>query len=116
MSRDLTYLVDILQFARKIQHDTRDIAKEDFLQDETLHNAAIYQFIIIGEATKRLSAEFRDQHPSIPWKKMAGMRDVLIHSYSDVDLELVWEAAMQSIPDLIAQIETLIPPEESGNP
>jgi uncharacterized protein with HEPN domain len=68
--------------------------------------------IIVGEATKRLSSDFRDQHSTIPWRQIAGMRDVLVHDYNDVDLNLVWETATQAIPKLIEQIKPMFPPEE----
>ncbi len=109
MSRDLPYLLDIWQAAQKIAALTQGISKDAFTQDEMRHAAVIYQLIVVGEATKRISGEFREQHPAIPWKQMAGMRDVLIHSYNDVDLELVWEAATRSIPALINQLEPLLP-------
>jgi uncharacterized protein with HEPN domain len=99
MSRDPSHLLDILQAARKVHALILDIPKETFRQDEMRSNAVVYQLIIIGEASKRLSTDFRDAHPTIPWRKMAGMRDLLIHQYNDVDPELVWEAATQSIPD-----------------
>jgi uncharacterized protein with HEPN domain len=111
MSRDSAHVLDILEAARKVRGLTRDVAKEAFFQDEMRSNATIYQLIIMGEATKRLSTDFRDSHPAVPWRKMAGMRDILIDNYTDVDLELVWEAATQSVPDLIAQLEPLVPPE-----
>jgi uncharacterized protein with HEPN domain len=112
MARDLPYLIDIWQAAQKVSDLTQNVEKDDFLQDEMRYTTVIYQLIIVGEATKRLSDDFRAQNPDIPWKQMAGMRDVLIHSYNDVDLELVWEAATQSIPDLISRIEPLLPPAE----
>ena len=66
---------------------------------------------IIGEATKRISEGFRSAHPEIPWKKMAGMRDVLIHAYDEVDLDEVWNVSQNAIPELIAMIEPLAPAE-----
>ncbi len=109
MSRDLPHLLDTWQAAQKIRAVTQAVTRDDFVRDEMRHAAVIYQLISVGEATKRISIEFRQQHSAIPWKQMVGMRDVLIHGYNDVDLELVWEAATRSIPALIAWIEPLLP-------
>ena len=67
--------------------------------------------MVIGEGVKRLSFEFRDQHPEIPWYLIAGMRDHLIHAYDAVDLEEVWKTISQDIPDLLNKIEPLLPQE-----
>ncbi|MGQ9851400.1 MAG: HepT-like ribonuclease domain-containing protein [Aggregatilineaceae bacterium] len=109
MSRDLSFLLDIWQAAHKIEKLIENVSQEEFVQDEMRHAAVIYQLIVVGEAAKRISNEFRQQNPAVPWKQMAGMRDVLIHSYDTIDLGLVWEAATQSIPTLIDQIEPLLP-------
>lgn len=66
------------------------LEKTDYLQD-----ALVRSLEVIGEATKRLSQDFRDLHPEVPWRAMAGMRDLLIHAYDRVDLEEVWEAYRQ---------------------
>jgi uncharacterized protein with HEPN domain len=62
----------------------------------------------MGEATKRLSTSLRDAHPEIPWRKMAGMRDLLIHVYDEIELDQVYDAVTQVIPPLIPKIEALI--------
>ena len=67
-------------------------------------DAVVHQLEIIGEATKRVSKELRSKHPDIPWSDMAGMRDVLLHDYIDVDLGVVWKTASENIPDLKALI------------
>ena len=67
-------------------------------------DAVVRQLEIIGEATKRVSKELRSKHPDIPWSDMAGMRDVLLHDYIDVDLGVVWKTASENIPDLKALI------------
>ncbi|WOK09760.1 DUF86 domain-containing protein [Imperialibacter roseus] len=69
---------------------------EDFLTQD----AIVRQLEIIGEATKRISKEYRSKFPNIPWSDMAGMRDVLIHDYIDVDLNVVWKTASEDIPTL----------------
>ncbi|MGK7881813.1 MAG: DUF86 domain-containing protein [Crocosphaera sp.] len=63
---------------------------------------------IIGEATKRLSKEFRTQHPSIPWKAIAGMRDVITHDYDEVDLDEIWTVINEDLPKLFNYIKTLV--------
>jgi len=108
--RDLDYVIDILSAARLIQTFLVGRNRSEFEIDLMCQSAVIRQLEIIGEATKRLSATFRDKHPDIPWQKMAGMRDILIHAYDAVDLDEVWNAANQSIPRLIEQLEPLVSP------
>ena len=87
------------------------IADADKLDGDALHRSAvIQQLLIIGEATKQLSMEFRNQHAEIPWRAMAGMRDVLIHAYRGVEIDEVWAAATVAVPELIRRLEPLIPP------
>lgn len=74
----------------------------------------LYQLIVIGEATKRLSLELRQQHPEIPWAPMAGMRDHLIHGYDVVDWEEVWRTATRDVPDLLSRVEAFLPQESSA--
>jgi uncharacterized protein with HEPN domain len=115
MPRDPAYLLDILEAARRVQEGVAGIAKEKFLNEWMRHSAIVRQIEIIGEASKRLSDEFRDSHSDIPWRRMAGMRDVVIHRYDDFDLNEIWKVAIEDIPKLISAIEKLIPPEdESG--
>jgi uncharacterized protein with HEPN domain len=71
-----------------------------FSEDFLTQDAVIRQLEIIGEATKRISKEFRSENPHIPWSDMAGMRDILIHDYIDVDVDIVWKTASESIPEL----------------
>jgi uncharacterized protein with HEPN domain len=71
---------------------------EDFKKDDKTNFAVIRALEIIGEAIKHTPLEFRNQYPAIPWRDIAGMRDVLIHDYSGVDLETVWETVITNIP------------------
>ncbi len=111
IDRNPAYLLDILAAAKLIREYVLDIDWATFETDTLRQDAVMRRIIIIGEATKRLSNEFRQQHPHIPWQEMAGMRDFLTHDYDKVIVARTWETATQSIPALIAQLEPLIPPE-----
>ena len=75
-------------------------------------SAILYQITIMGEATKRLSREFRAAHPEIPWDDVAGMRDVIAHQYDPIDLDIVWQVIGRNIPELLSLIAPLLPREE----
>ena len=82
MSRNLKlYLVDILNSIDNIQSDTTNISYEEFVQDRRTKDAVILNLLIIGEATKQIPQDIRDQHPEIQWKQIAGMRDMIAHAY-----------------------------------
>lgn len=73
-----------------------------------MQSGTLHQIIIIGEAVKRLSTEFRQNHPTIPWKFIAGMRDRITHGYFEVDLEEVWNTVQKDLPELVAYLKPLI--------
>jgi uncharacterized protein with HEPN domain len=77
------------------------------INDEKL-SAILYQITIIGEATKRLSVIFRQQHPEIPWREMAGMRDVIVHKYDQLDLDVVWDIVENKLTELLKAIAPLL--------
>jgi uncharacterized protein with HEPN domain len=99
VSRNVDYLEHILGAIAKIEAYAA-IDDEQFFSDPVRQDAIIRQLEIIGEATKRLSRNFRKSHSQVAWRRMAGMRDVLIHNYMGVDLGLVWSVAQQDIPVL----------------
>jgi len=70
-------------------------------------DAVVRQLEIIGEATKRVSKELRNINPQVPWSDMAGMRDILIHDYIDVDIDIVWKTASESIKNLKSMLQNL---------
>lgn len=113
MPRDLESLIDIEKAAQRILRFASDIDRNELIANDEKVSAILYQITIIGEATKRLSMQFRQQHPEIPWRNLAGMRDVIIHEYDQVDLDVVWDVIQREIPQLLMQLEPLmINPQE----
>ncbi len=109
MSRDNASLLDIVNAAKRILHFAQRLDKSALANNEEKQSAILYQVIIVGEATKRLSAEFRSQHPEVPWKDIAGMRDILAHQYDRVNLNTLWDAIQTDIPELLALLQPLLP-------
>ena len=109
MSRDKAVLMDIAQAARLILEFKKEMDKQTFLKDIKTQSAILHQLMVMGEAVKRVSQEFRVQHPEVPWALMAGMRDKLIHGYDIVDLDQVWKTADVDVPDLLSLIRPLLP-------
>ncbi len=91
---------------------TKDVTKDDFLQNETLKRAVVRSLEIIGEATKKIPADFKVRWGSIMWRNMAGMRDRLIHDYMGVNYSIVWDVVKNKIPQLYEQIVEVIELEQ----
>ena len=87
MSRDDATLLDMLKAARLVVMFKGSLGKAQFLNDLKTQSAILHQLLVLGEAAKRLSEGFRTAHPEVQWKMISGMRDKLIHSYDDVDLD-----------------------------
>lgn len=105
MSRNNAYLWDILKSAKAIRRFVEGVTQKQFAANEEKYEGVNRKFEIIGEATKRLSPEARAKFPDIPWQLAAGMLDVLIHDYDDVNLDMVWDANQNDLPKLILQLE-----------
>ena len=108
-NRDRDSVIDIYLAGEKVLKFSQNISLENLETDDLRLSAILYQIGIIGEATKRLSEEFREQNSSIPWKKMAGMRDIIFHQYDRVDIDIVWIVIKEELPELLKQIEVLLP-------
>ncbi len=99
------YLLHILTEAVFILDRSEGLSREEFLEDETLQRAFVRSLEVIGEAVKKLPIEFRASEPRIEWRRVAGMRDRLIHDYFGVDYEIVWDVIRKQLPDLRRVVE-----------
>lgn len=112
MRRDeASFLLDMLEAARKAVAFAADITYRQF-EESDLHQHAVFKALeVIGEAAARLDIETKEAHPAIPWHEIVGTRNRIVHAYFDVNLGIVWRIVQEDLPDLIAQLEPLVPPE-----
>lgn len=99
MTDDQIYLQDICDRFNRIEDYTQG-GKTEFMQSFLIQDGVIRSFEVIGEAVKQLSPELRQEYPHVPWRRMAGFRDVLIHNYSGINLDEVWNVVERDIPNL----------------
>lgn len=104
----MLYIEDILESIDKIEEYIGEIKKENFYRNTQLQDSVLRRLEIIGEATKNIPFAFRNKHVIVPWKRMAGMRDVLIHEYFGVNLKRVWRVAKKDLPRLKKEILKII--------
>ena len=113
MKRDpLVYLEDMIDAMEKAETALVEVDYDRFTNDFMINFVAVRALEIVGEAVKRLPMSFRDKYPAIPWKRMAGMRDRIIHGYDSIDLDIVWEVIKRDIPQLKPQLERILAEEE----
>jgi uncharacterized protein with HEPN domain len=111
MRGDDAFLLDMLRAARQIVEYTSSLQQSDFLKSRRDQDAVLLQFVVLGEAAKRISPEFRVIHPEVSWRKITGFRDVVAHDYFNVDFNRVWRIAREDVPVLVTALEPLVPPE-----
>jgi uncharacterized protein with HEPN domain len=108
----IEYLRHILDEISYIDGVVSTIDKERFVSDQTLKRSFVRSIEIIGEASRKIPADFRVKYNDIDWKRIAGMRDKLIHDYFGVDYHLVWDVAKNKLPELKRQITQIIANEK----
>ncbi len=110
---NMDYIRHIYDEAIYIANQTSQLEFDDLVNDETLKRAIIRSIEIIGEASKKLSPEFKDKYPSIDWRAMSGMRDKLIHDYFGIDYDIVWDVIKNEIPKLMIELENILQDDKS---
>lgn len=110
MERDVQSLLDMLQSSEIIMEYISGRSREELTTDLQLQDAIIRRLSIIGEAAKRVAEPTRNSLTEIPWSVINGMRNRLIHEYDGIDLDVVWDTAVNSLPILILELRKVIPP------
>jgi uncharacterized protein with HEPN domain len=103
VTNDRVYLAEILERIDRIENYTSG-GRDTFFQSLLIQDGVIRNFEVIGEAVKLISLDLRQSHPEIPWRRIAGFRDVLIHDYMGIDLDEVWNVVEKDLPDLKQKI------------
>lgn len=111
MRDDVSYFLDMLIAAHKIQTFINELSETDFNQSQLHQSAVMRELLIIGEAARGISESGKSQHDKIKWDEILGMRNRLVHEYFRIKIDLVWETIKYDIPILITQLEPLVPPE-----
>ncbi len=107
MKDDRVYLAHVRDAIDRIL-DYTSAGEKEFLQDAKTQDAVVRNLEVLGEAVKNVSAELRQSHESIPWRRLAGMRDKLIHEYFGVNLEIIWQVVARDLPELRSQIDHVL--------
>ncbi len=113
MSRNLNlYLGDILNSIEKIQRYTASLTYDEFCEDDKTLDAVIHNLLIIGEATKQISESLRLKYSQIEWKKMAGLRDIIAHTYFYINPKIVWNITQTQLSPLKTTVELILSDED----
>jgi uncharacterized protein with HEPN domain len=109
MKRDYKlFIKDMISAMESTERFVEDISLDELIHDDKTSSAVIRKFEIIGEATKHIPDWLKEKHPEIAWKRMAGMRDRLIHAYFGIDYKLVWDAIKIEIPNLKSKLQEIL--------
>jgi len=110
-ARDPAYLWDMLDAATAVKEFAAGATFQDYARNKMMRSAVERQLEILGEAARRVSQEFKAEHPEIVWRQIVGLRNVLAHEYGDIRQERVWQIVSRDLPALIQQLKPLVPPQ-----
>jgi len=105
---DSVYLLHIMDAFVQIERYTDGVSHDDFMENSLLQDGVIRQLEIMGEASRSLSEDIRNDYPHIPWRQMIGLRNRMIHAYFNVNLQIIWEIVKGDIPDLKQKMKQLL--------
>jgi len=118
MRPERLYLQDMVEAADSIAFHIESRSREQFESDRTVRAAVLHELTVIGEAAARLTEEFRNRHPAVPWAKIVAFRNLVVHEYFGLDWTIVWNTATTLVPGLreqVADVLTAESPEGSGS-
>jgi uncharacterized protein with HEPN domain len=102
------FITDIRDCANRILDYIKDKSFDEFIENQMLIDAVVRNLEIIGEATKNLPDNIRQKYPKVEWRKIAGLRDIVIHGYFGIDYEILWDIIQNKIPDLFVKIQEVL--------
>ncbi len=112
----LVRLEDILEAISKVASYTSDLDLAAFKGDERTRDAVVWNFAVIGEAARLVPSEIEARFPDVPWASMRGMRNIVIHEYFGIDLEIVWVTATRDLPELEPRLREIVEELRRENP
>ena len=109
MTRSARILLgDILEAAELLERYTGGLTRQEFTDNIEKQDAVARRLEIIGESVKRLPEDLREQHPDVPWREITAARDVLVHEYFRIDVDLAWEMVKQDVPELATRTRSIL--------
>jgi uncharacterized protein with HEPN domain len=107
---------DIQKAVKRLQKLIEGMALEKFLTDERTIEAVLYNFAIIGEAASKIPSAIRNKQATIPWQQMIGMRNIVIHEYFRIDLEILWDTIQNRLPELLPSLQGMLVETQQEKP